>query len=89
MLKSQRKLHRCCQAPLLPNAYSWAQVPSEVKLTVCQALSVRNLKELKDRVRVSAKYISCRLESLPEGSFPKRHHSTQALDKLSWLENME
>ena len=74
----------------MPVMCRWAQLPLEVVLAVCQGLSERHIKRLKDDVKRTAKFISCRLDSLPEGVLPKKKQATaytQALTKLYYLEN--
>ena len=48
----------------MPYACRWAQLPSAVVLAVCQRLSARHLKELKDSIKVDAKYIGKELDSM-------------------------
>ena len=62
-------------------------------MAVCQGLSARHLKDLKDKIRLDAKFISHQLDSppppCPRGLFQQKGHQELARERLHCLETLE
>ena len=72
----------------MPYACRWAQLPSEVLLAVCQRLSARHLKELKDNIKLDANHIGRELDSWELYHSDQGHHPWRARERVRLLENL-